>query len=180
MILRIVPLALVVGLLGAHDRPVAATRIRPRIVVGAVEDAAKSGDPEAKMALPARPATGRSCSAPSGRRRSRPRRRRAFGAPEARDAAARRRNPPDPRRLLRSARSRRVTGGARRSSPPTPPRSSRSLPAVRDVIIGNEPNLNLFWMPQFAPTASDVAATAYLALLAETYDALKRYRRSST
>jgi hypothetical protein len=49
----------------------------------------------------------------------------------------------------------------------------RELPQVRDVIVGNEPNLNLFWMPQFAPDGSDAAATAYLALLAQTYDALK-------
>src|SRR5918992_3459697 len=26
---------------------------------------------------------------------------------------------------------------------------ARSLPSVKDFIIGNEPNLNMFWMPQF-------------------------------
>ncbi len=49
----------------------------------------------------------------------------------------------------------------------------RELPAVRDVIVGNEPNINLFWLPQFGPSGEDVAATAYARLLAESYDALK-------
>jgi hypothetical protein len=49
----------------------------------------------------------------------------------------------------------------------------RALPQIRDVVVGNEPNLNTFWMPQFGPGGSDAAAKAYLALLAETYDALK-------
>ena len=50
---------------------------------------------------------------------------------------------------------------------------ARALPAVRDVIVGNEPNANLFWLPQFGPDGEDVAASAYLGLLARTYDALK-------
>ena len=50
---------------------------------------------------------------------------------------------------------------------------ARALPAVRDVIVGNEPNANLFWMPQFGPDGEDLAAPAYLRLLARTYDALK-------
>ncbi len=49
----------------------------------------------------------------------------------------------------------------------------RLLPAVRDIIVGNEPNLNLFWQPQFGPDGSDAAAASYLELLAESYDALK-------
>jgi hypothetical protein len=49
----------------------------------------------------------------------------------------------------------------------------RALPEVRDVVVGNEPNLNLFWMPQFAADGSDAAAPAYLALLTRAYDALK-------
>src|SRR5262249_54042551 len=49
----------------------------------------------------------------------------------------------------------------------------RALPHVRDVVVGNEPNLNLFWMPQFAADGSDAAAPAYLELLTRTYDALK-------
>jgi hypothetical protein len=50
---------------------------------------------------------------------------------------------------------------------------ARQLPGYRDFIIGNEPNLNRFWLPQFGPNGENVAARDYLALLAETYDALK-------
>jgi hypothetical protein len=50
---------------------------------------------------------------------------------------------------------------------------AQSLPYVRDFIVGNEPNLNRFWMPQFDKRGRDVAAPAYEALLARTYDALK-------
>jgi hypothetical protein len=50
---------------------------------------------------------------------------------------------------------------------------ARQLPAYREFIIGNEPNLNRFWLPQFGPDGEDVAARDYLALLAGTYDALK-------
>jgi hypothetical protein len=44
---------------------------------------------------------------------------------------------------------------------------------VRDFVIGNEPNLNRYWLPQFGLDGSDVAAPAYESLLAKTYDALK-------
>ena len=50
---------------------------------------------------------------------------------------------------------------------------ARQLPGYREFIIGNEPNLNRFWLPQFGPNGENVAARDYLALLAETYDALK-------
>ena len=50
----------------------------------------------------------------------------------------------------------------------------RDTPEIRDVIIGNEPNLNRFWMPQFDADGGDVAAPAYLALLIKVHDALKR------
>jgi hypothetical protein len=50
---------------------------------------------------------------------------------------------------------------------------AQSLPYVRDFIVGNEPNLNRFWMPQFGRGGRDLAAPAYEALLARTYDALK-------
>ena len=49
----------------------------------------------------------------------------------------------------------------------------QQLPSVKDVIVGNEPNLNRFWLPQFNPDGTDAAAPAYLALLARSYDALK-------
>jgi len=50
---------------------------------------------------------------------------------------------------------------------------AQSLPYVRDFIVGNEPNLNRFWWPQFDKRGRDLAAPAYEALLAQTYDALK-------
>ena len=50
---------------------------------------------------------------------------------------------------------------------------AQALPYVRDFIIGNEPNLNRFWMPQFTTRGGDSAAPAYEMLLARTYDALK-------
>jgi len=50
----------------------------------------------------------------------------------------------------------------------------RALPSVRTVLVGNEPNLNLFWMPQFGADGGDTAAAAYEQLLATAYDALKR------
>lgn len=49
----------------------------------------------------------------------------------------------------------------------------RANPTFRQVIVGNEPNLNRFWLPQFAEDGSGASAPAYLALLAETYDAVK-------
>ena len=50
---------------------------------------------------------------------------------------------------------------------------AQRFPAVRDFVIGNEPNLNLFWMPQFGSGGVDLAARSYELLLASTYDALK-------
>ncbi len=49
----------------------------------------------------------------------------------------------------------------------------KALPSVRHVIIGNEDNLNLFWMPQFDSRGRDVAAKGYTAVLAMAYDAVK-------
>jgi hypothetical protein len=49
----------------------------------------------------------------------------------------------------------------------------REAPAVRHLIIANEPNLNRFWLPQFRPDGSSEAPAAYLSLLARAYDALK-------
>jgi hypothetical protein len=53
-------------------------------------------------------------------------------------------------------------------------------PSVHDFIVGNEPNINRFWLPQFGPNGEDVAARAYEQLLAATYDALKRVRPHAT
>ena len=54
---------------------------------------------------------------------------------------------------------------------------ARAFPSVRRFIIGNEPNLNGFWMPQFRRNGSDASPASYLALLARTYDALQRVSR---
>jgi hypothetical protein len=59
--------------------------------------------------------------------------------------------------------------------------AARALPTVKDFVIGNEPNLNRFWLPQYDPVdGHDVAAPAYLELLAETYDAIKAVRPLTT
>ena len=50
---------------------------------------------------------------------------------------------------------------------------ARAVPSVDDVIVGNEPNLNRFWLPQFGLDGANASAPAYLSLLARTYDALK-------
>ena len=50
---------------------------------------------------------------------------------------------------------------------------AKQFPSITDFVIGNEPNLNLFWMPQFGANGVDLAARSYELLLARTYDALK-------
>jgi hypothetical protein len=50
---------------------------------------------------------------------------------------------------------------------------AREFPTITDFVVGNEPNLNLFWMPQFGAGGADLAARSYELLLAKTYDALK-------
>jgi Cellulase (glycosyl hydrolase family 5) len=47
------------------------------------------------------------------------------------------------------------------------------LPNVRHFIVGNEPNVNRFWWPQFGPRGQDLAARDYELMLATSYDALK-------
>jgi hypothetical protein len=54
------------------------------------------------------------------------------------------------------------------------------FPFVHDFVVGNEPNLNRFWLPQFGPLGEDVAAPAYEQLLATAYDAIKSARPHST
>ena len=142
-------------------------------VVGAVEDAAKSGPADAKMLL-ARQAGYRAIVLSAVWTPP-------LEAPPAAELAA-----------LEKAVIAAATNGIRpivavysfSSVTPTAPTARaqfatyaasipRSLPGVRDVIVGNEPNLNLFWLPQFGHDGSNVAAASYLALLAESYDALK-------
>jgi len=50
---------------------------------------------------------------------------------------------------------------------------ARDLPSVRYFVIGNEPNLNRFWLPQFDEAGRDLAAPSYTNLLARVYDSLK-------
>jgi hypothetical protein len=50
---------------------------------------------------------------------------------------------------------------------------AEAIPTFDDVIVGNEPNLNRFWLPQFGLDGANASAPAYLSLLARTYDALK-------
>jgi hypothetical protein len=50
---------------------------------------------------------------------------------------------------------------------------AQQVPDLRNFIIGNEPNLNRFWLPQFNPDGTDAAAPAYLSLLYRTYTSLK-------
>jgi hypothetical protein len=57
---------------------------------------------------------------------------------------------------------------------------AKALPTVRRFIVGNEPNLNRFWLPQFATGGTDAAAPAYEAMLAQTYDALKALSPTAT
>jgi hypothetical protein len=44
---------------------------------------------------------------------------------------------------------------------------------IRHLIVGNEPNLNRYWLPQYDASGGDAAAPAYESLLARTYDAVK-------
>jgi hypothetical protein len=53
---------------------------------------------------------------------------------------------------------------------------ARKLTTIDDFIIGNEPNLNRFWMPQFNRNGTSASPAAYLGLLALTYDHLKGVR----
>jgi len=55
----------------------------------------------------------------------------------------------------------------------------RRVPGIRNVIIGNEPNINRYWLPQFGANGEDVAATSYELLLARAYDAIKAVDRKT-
>src|SRR4051794_3862249 len=54
------------------------------------------------------------------------------------------------------------------------------LPWVTTFIVGNEPNSNLYWQPQFDSAGHDAAAFAYEQLLAASYDQIKAVRPSAT
>ena len=84
-------------------------------------------------------------------------------------AAARARRPGLPlglqRRLAHDAADARRSG---RSSPSYAAAIVQANPGFRDVIVGNEPNLNRFWLPQFDLDGTGASAPAYLRLLAAT------------
>src|SRR5581483_1537320 len=47
-------------------------------------------------------------------------------------------------------------------------------------VVGNEPNSNQYWLPQFDAAGGDAAAVAYEQLLAAAYDAIKGARPDAT
>jgi hypothetical protein len=57
--------------------------------------------------------------------------------------------------------------------------AGEAFPGVDDFIVGNEPNVNRFWQPQYA-SGKDAAASDYEHTLAQSYDALKAVRPDST
>ena len=144
----------------------------PKLLVGAVEDAAKfARDPEAQMKL-ARASGFRAvvlsavwedrASAAADARRLR----RAVDAAVAEDVR--------PVLAIYQFSGSTPAGPARRDAFVAYAAAlAKALPEVRDVIVGNEPNLNLFWQPQFDAAGGDQAAVDYEALLASAYDALK-------
>jgi hypothetical protein len=48
------------------------------------------------------------------------------------------------------------------------------IPELRYISLGNEPNSNMFWMPQFGAGGTDAAAAGYFELLRRAYPAVKR------
>ena len=129
----------------------------PPLVVGAVDDAAKwAPDPDRAMAAAHEAGLdvivlSAVWSTDATVERDLPPLRRAVRA------AVRQTRRADPRRLP----AQRIHAGVARQ-----PHSLRNvrrepgrrLPAVHQVVVGNEPNLNLFWAPQFGTDGSDAAA----------------------
>jgi hypothetical protein len=147
-----------------------------RIVVGAVEDAAKSGDARAQMQLAADSGF-RAIALSSVWSRG-------LRAPAAAELAALQRAT----NAAAAAQIRPIVAvySFSSSTPTTATDRSdfaaytaalvRDLPDVNDVIVGNEPNLNLFWLPQYDAAGGDAAAESFERLLAATYDAVKQAR----
>src|SRR5215210_3198966 len=50
---------------------------------------------------------------------------------------------------------------------------ARRFPAVRSFIVGNEPNVNFFWQPQYGAKGKAISCATYTGLLAASYDAIK-------
>jgi hypothetical protein len=57
---------------------------------------------------------------------------------------------------------------------------AQTFPTVKDYVIGNEPNVNFFWRPQFSPSGKALSAAMYEPVLAASYDALKSVDPSIT
>jgi hypothetical protein len=58
--------------------------------------------------------------------------------------------------------------------------TAASLPLVSTFVVGNEPNSNYYWRPQFDTRGGDNAAAQYEGLLAQAYDAIKSVRPDAT
>jgi Bacterial Ig domain len=58
--------------------------------------------------------------------------------------------------------------------------TAASLPLVSTFVVGNEPNSNYYWQPQFDTRGGDSAAAQYEGLLAQSYDAIKSVRPDAT
>jgi hypothetical protein len=54
----------------------------------------------------------------------------------------------------------------------------QTFPKVKNFVVGNEPNVNRFWQPQFV-NGQDAAGKDYEHTLAKSYDALKQVRPDS-
>ena len=52
---------------------------------------------------------------------------------------------------------------------------AQAYPGIQNFIVGNEPNVNRFWQPQYSG-GQDAAGRDYEHTLAQAYDALKRVR----
>jgi hypothetical protein len=144
---------------------------RPELVVGAVEDAAKSGDAAARMRLARE--TGMRAIVLSAIWH------RGLHEPSDLDALRRAVNAAVDEKIRPIVAVYSFSGDTplseadQRDFAAFAASIPRALPDVRDVIVGNEPNLNLFWLPQFGPGGTDAAAPAFERLLARSYDALK-------
>jgi hypothetical protein len=57
---------------------------------------------------------------------------------------------------------------------------ARTYPTVKDFVVGNEPNLNRFWQPQFSAKGKHLSPAAYERVLALSYDALKAVSKNIT
>jgi hypothetical protein len=149
----------------------------PSMTIGAVEDAAKWGEPAAKMSL------ARQAGFAAVRMTMQ------WSSGQTTPSAGELQNTRNAADAARAAGIEPIVAVYNRGSGSTPADDvsraqfvqfatavAAGLPAVRRFVVGNEPNLNRYWMPQFNADGSDAAAPAYLALLAASYDGIKGAR----